>query len=527
MLMGIAVAVITDFASAPGNQLTPPPTIAPTPIVQSMAQSVKLPSQSGNSDQDRFDQAHSYRNQGERAAAALSADENSAIAIIPGDPRRHQQWNFFEPAQYKGASALFAAHAHSSGNYPVVVAVVDSGLMLDHVDLEILSGFDFVSQSKVANDGDGRDDNPSDPGDWVTAEEITGDPVSRDCTPTTSKWHGTAVAGIIGAISDNQRGISGGAPSVLLLPVRVTGKCGGFIKDLVDGVRWSAGLPVAGAPANNSPARVINLSVGFPGDCPTSLQNAIDDAVDAGAIVVVAATNTAAALDTDPQSPASCTNVTTVGALLRDGRRASYSAFGSAVSIMAPGGSISDGIITTQNASATTPETQSSYGFHFGTSMAAAHVSATYATLLGIDPSLTNGQLRQLISVSASGPGSIAGCSENMCGAGRLNAKSATDQLLDLPIDATAAPSEAAPADDATSVVSTLAVAQPPTPTTAAASDTETSQQPASTGSGAIQFADLWLLLGLLLSSLLPARHRPGQTMQSAKQGRMHRFIRP
>ena len=399
--------------------------------VQPMASHVQLPGDASSATQTSTD----------RKIAVVPSLQDDTRSELPNDPRHDQQWSFYDPAYYRGASSLFAARAHNSGNFPVIVAVVDSGLMLSHEDLQVLPGYDFISDSQVANDGDGRDNDPSDPGDWVTEQEIATSPVSSGCTPTRSKWHGTAVSGIIGAISDNQKGIAGGAPSVSLVPVRVTGKCGGYIQDLVDGVRWAAGLAVAGSPLNEYPAKIINLSVGFPGACPATLQNAIDAAVDTGAAVVVAATNSAAILDTEPQSPASCENVTTVGAVLRDGSLAPYSAVGSNLSLLAPGGSVADGIITTQNGSETTPTAPSSYGFHFGTSMAAAHVSATYALLLSMDPSLTSGELATLVRRSVDNSRNTPGCPVGLCGAGRLNAKRAADLLV---------ASSGLPADDAT-----------------------------------------------------------------------------
>lgn len=385
--------------------------------VQAQAQAIAPPDYDGDTSQTLAD----------RTAATVKPFQGDDT--VPSDPRRDQQWSFFDTAHYKGAAALFAAQPHSSGINSVVVAVVDSGVMLEHEDLQVAAGYDFVSVARVANDGDGRDDDPSDPGDWVTAEELATDPISDGCGTTRSKWHGTAVSGIIGAISNNQRGISGGAPSVLLLPVRVTGKCGGYINDLVDGVRWAAGLPVDGAPRNHNPARIINLSVGFPGECPAALQSAIDDASRAGAILVAAATNSGAVLDEHPQAPANCNQVLTVGAVLRNGNLAYYSARGRDVSLLAPGGSAADGIITTQNNSTTTPSAESGYGFHFGTSMAAAHVSAALATLLTINPTLSNDQLQQLVLRSALDNDNIEGCAAQHCGAGRLNASGAVALL--------------------------------------------------------------------------------------------------
>ena len=485
-----------------GFPLSDAVSIEPLPV-QAMAWEVDLPGSTtignpnNNTDKDNAGKVNRVRS--DQSTDALSPALDDKRAALTNDPRRDQQWSFLDNSDHPGATGLFAARARSAGNFPVVVAVVDSGLMLGHEDLEVLPGYDFISDSRVANDGDARDNDPSDPGDWVTEEEIEDATVSIDCSATRSKWHGTAVSGIIGAISDNQRGITGGAPSVLLLPVRVTGKCGGYIRDLVDGIRWAAGLEVAGAPSNDSPARVINLSVGFPGACPALVQNAIDSAVNAGAAVVVAATNSAAFLDANPQSPASCANVTTVGAVLRDGSLAPYSAVGSQLSLMAPGGSVNDGIMTTQNASATSPVQQSSYGFHFGTSMAAAHVTATFATLLSIDPSLTNAQLELLIRRSAIDSNNINGCPQDMCGTGRLNAKHSVDLLFDSSINQTAL---GLAANDAISMSSAVPSASTSaTPAVAAATDEPDAILSAATnGIGQIDFSSIALLFGLSLA---------------------------
>lgn len=491
-----------------GVPLADPVSIETLPV-QAMAWELDLP---GNTTIGNFNDSNDdSNNAGEDSAGLINQSHSDPAmeplsplpddnrAVLTNDPRRDQQWSFLDSSDHPGATGLFAARADNAGNFPVIVAVVDSGLMLDHEDLDVLPGYDFISDSRVANDGDARDSDPSDPGDWVTAEEIENASVSIGCTATQSKWHGTAVSGIIGAISDNQRGITGGAPSVLLLPVRVTGKCGGYIRDLVDGIRWAAGLEVAGAPSNDSPARVINLSVGFPGACPALVQNAIDSAVSAGAAVVVAATNSAAVLDSNPQSPASCANVTTVGAVLRDGSLAPYSAVGTQLSLVAPGGSVNDGIMTTQNASPTSPLQQSSYGFHFGTSMAAAHVTATFATLLSIDPSLTNAQLEILIRRSAIDPNRIDGCAEGLCGTGRLNARRAVDLLLDSSLNQTAIGQLS---EDALNVSSATPPASTPTqPAVAAATDEPgTNFSRATTGIGQIDFSSIALLFGLALA---------------------------
>ena len=143
-----------------------------------------------------------------------------------------------------------------------MVAVVDTGVRYEHPDLlevavggTLLAGYDMTSDPAVANDGDGRDADASDPGDWVTQADL----VQRDgpflrCTiPERSSWHGTQVSGLIAAITQNGIGMAGAAPGVRVLPVRVLGKCGGHDSDIIAGMRWAAGLSVPGVPANPLP----------------------------------------------------------------------------------------------------------------------------------------------------------------------------------------------------------------------------------------------------------------------------------
>lgn len=354
----------------------------------------------------------------------------AAAEPLPNDPYAADQWSFMAPTQFPGAANIFNTPDHNGIQAQVIVAIVDSGLLLDHEDYRTLPGYDFVHDPAIGNDGDGRDADPTDPGDWVNQSDISLDQVGPNCQITDSKWHGTAIAGLIGALSENQLGVAGGTSFASLLPVRVTGKCGGYVNDLIDGIRWAAGLSVAGVPDNPNPARIINLSVGFPGNCSGRLQSTIDDATKAGAILVTAATNNAVSLDTNPYSPATCNNVLSIGAALRNGLLANYSARGSDVFLLGPGGSASDGIVSTDNSGRQLADQQSGYGYHYGTSLAAAHVSAALATLLSIDPALSNTAVKNLLSVSATATTNDPQCEKGVCGSGRLNTNSAVNRLL-------------------------------------------------------------------------------------------------
>ena len=408
----------------------------------------------------------------------------AAANPLPNDLRAADQWSFMSQELYPGAANIFNIPEHNGTETEVVVAIVDSGVILDHEDYTTLPGYDFVHDPAVGNDGDGRDSDPADPGDWVSDTDVSLGRVDAGCQITDSKWHGTAITGLIGAISDNQLGVAGGANLALLLPVRITGKCGGYVNDLIDGIRWSAGLSVSGAPDNPNPARIINLSIGFPGSCNSRLQSAINDATQAGAILVTAATNNAGSLNTTPYSPATCKNVLTIGAALRNGQLADYSAYGTDIFLLGPGGSATDGIVTTDNAGQQQSEQESDYGYHFGTSFAAAHVSAALATLLSIDPTLDNNTLRALLSNSATTTADDPQCDAGSCGSGRLNTGLAVSMLLDPAF---------APLNDQVN----LGTDPTTTPTIGTAQSSESLQI------GAISHSSLWLLMFIFVR-----RHR-------------------
>ncbi|MCG8440386.1 MAG: S8 family serine peptidase, partial [Caulobacterales bacterium] len=196
------------------------------------------------------------------------------------------------------------------------------------------------------------------------------------------------------------------------------GLLGGSLADIVDAIRWSAGLSVPGAPDNETPARVINMSLGGSARCDAATQAAIDDATAAGALVVAAAGNESS--DASGSVPAGCDNVLTVAASDIRGVLTSYSNFGDTVEILAPGGDTSrdrngdgfdDGVLSTLR------DGVASYN---GTSMASPHVAGVAALLLAEDPSRTPAELTQIIQDSAI-PRTSAQC-PRPCGAGLLNA---------------------------------------------------------------------------------------------------------
>ena len=163
-------------------------------------------------------------------------------ARLPDDPFWPDQWYLHGTDTAPAAIGLPVAWERTVGDAAVTVAVVDTGV-LPHAQLapRLLPGYDFVSDPAMARDGDGRDGDASDPGD--------------DCGAGSS-WHGTFVAGQIGAVSDDGEGIAGVDWAARLLPVRVLGACGGYSSDIADGIRWAAGLPVPGVPDNPHPAQL-------------------------------------------------------------------------------------------------------------------------------------------------------------------------------------------------------------------------------------------------------------------------------
>lgn len=316
---------------------------------------------------------------------------------IPADPLFFNQWNLGFASNHGGAANLQRAWQEQTGDVETVVAVIDTGVLLTHQDIasRMLPGYDFVSDKVGAADGDARDADPTDPGDWVDAQDAKDGTYGDNCLVQDSTWHGTAVSGILAATSNNQTGIAGGTWSTQILPVRALGKCGGHLSDLVDAIRWSAGLKVPGVPNNPHPADIINLSVGMQGHCSVAEQSAINDAVAAGSMVVVAAGNGGQFIDQNPSSPASCQNVLAVAAVTANGQRADYSNYGSAIHLSAPGGNTQQGILTSFDSGKQDAHHDHHYSYITGTSMAAPHVSATLALLMAQYPSDTPKELRQ------------------------------------------------------------------------------------------------------------------------------------
>lgn len=341
-------------------------------------------------------------------AKAASASKTQA-AVTPNDTLYPQQWNLHDA---KGISTPEAwATTQGSG---VTVAVIDSGIV-KHPDLDanVLPGYDFITEPSIARDGNGRDADPTDQGNWEEAGVCAADSEASE-----SNWHGTHVAGSIAAIMNNKRGIAGVAPNAKILPLRALGMCGGYDSDIADAMVWAAGGTVEGVPANTHPAQIINLSLGGEGTCPATYSKAIAEVNKRGAILVVAAGNDNQ--DTSKIAPANCGGSIVVGSTNQKGQRSDFSNYGKIVDVSAPG----DGIMSTVDLG-TTVSTGAGYTEYDGTSMAAPQVAGIIALMKSVDPSLTADRAKQVLKQSAK----PLTCNVNACGAGIANAASALEVL--------------------------------------------------------------------------------------------------
>lgn len=357
--------------------------------------------------------------------------DNTSAPVKINDPKMNRMWSL---TGEKGISALEAWG--TTRGQGVTVAVLDSGITA-HPDLDanVLPGYDFIAESAFSNDGNGRDSDPTDAGNWTVDDQcFTG----SKATP--SDWHGTHVAGTIAAIANNNEGIAGVAPEAKIVPVRVLGACGGFDSDITDGIIWAAGGSVRGVPANQHPAQVINMSIGSEGTCTTPYRQAIAQANKRGSIVVVAAGNNN--FDASKSSPGNCEDVITVGATDKNGKRSYFSNYGSRVDVSAPGGDRrywGGGILSTLNAGKTAPG-KADYAEYQGTSMAAPHVAGIVALMKAVDPKLTYAQAKKVLQSTSQS----VECDQSACGSGIVNAARAVQQVRSDREAAEAAAAEAA-----------------------------------------------------------------------------------
>jgi len=413
------------------------------------------------------------------AVAFADVDARRYPHVVPNDPlfgptpgTATGQWYMQTPDPTGDASATDAVSAWSlsKGSSGTVIADVDTGVRFDHPDLlragfggRLLPGYDFVSPDSggtflVANDGDGFDPDPSDPGDWVDSTDLMNTIVfpSKNCTAGGSSWHGTRVMGVLGALTNNGVGIAGMTWNPYLLPVRALGKCGGFDSDILVAIQWAVGLSVGGVPDNPFPADIINLSLGATGSCPASYQNLVNTLTTMGVLVVASAGNEGGPVD----SPGNCPGVLAVAGLRNAGTKVGFSSLGPEVGIGAPAGNCVNttagspclrSIDTTVNEGATVPGANSytdEFNSNLGTSFSAPIVSGVAALMRSANANLTPPQLIARMRSSATPypqPLGLAACvngsastvecactqiAPTTCGAGMVNAFSAVKAAL-------------------------------------------------------------------------------------------------
>jgi serine protease len=332
---------------------------------------------------------------GPRGARSLRDDTRRIVAAMRSRPEvRSADLNYLRTATAVPADEFYPFQWHfdqihlpqawdvTGSNPSVVVAVVDTGVKHAHPDLagQLVAGYDFISDPDTANDGDGCDPDPEDPGDGGVGS---------------SSFHGTHVTGTIAARTSlaggNTDGVAGAAFGARVMPLRVLGVGGGSDADIMEALKYAAGRGgTCAGPGAATPARIVNMSLSGPGFSQT-FQNLLTDLrTNAGMIFVAAAGNGAS---TQPEYPAAFAGVISVAAVGPTKALAPYSNYGSTIDVSAPGGDFSrdvdgdgfpDGVLSTYYSGR-----GFGYAFYQGTSMATPHVSGVLALMLGIRPQLT------------------------------------------------------------------------------------------------------------------------------------------
>jgi len=300
--------------------------------------------------------------------------------LTPDDELYDRQWH------YENIN-LPDAWETTTGSSDIIVAVLDTGILSEHPDLDpdrLVPGYDFVSDAFRGQDGDGIDPDPEDEGD---------DPANQS-----SSFHGTHVAGTIGAWTNNGIGVAGVSWEVSIMPVRVLGVLGGTASEVSQGIRFAAGLTNESGTVPDEAAHVINMSLGGAGTSPIE-QAAVTDARNAGTIVIAAAGNDSSS---DEYSPAGLDGVISVSASTVSGTKASYSNYGDKVDVAAPGGEFwdadgddnLDAVLSTLG----NDDGDFNYKYYQGTSMACPHMAGVVALMLAVNAELTPDDIDMLLA---------------------------------------------------------------------------------------------------------------------------------
>lgn len=304
----------------------------------------------------------------ERDPSILYAEPDYLVHALtaPNDPYyAHYQWNMPH-------IGLEEAWDTTTGSTDIIIAIIDSGVDLDHPDLsdKLVAGYDFVN-----NDSHPDDDN----------------------------GHGTHVAGIAAAATNNYIGVAGVSWDSKIMPIRVLDSDGtGSISQVASGISWAV----------DNGADIVNLSLGST-SFNSTLKTAVDYAHTAGCLLVAAAGN-AYEKGNPTIYPAALDRVMAVGAVDHEDERASYSNTGNYLDVVAPGGTDGLPIFSTY---------QGDYAWSTGTSMACPHVAGLAALIWSVDVTLTNDDVQSIIETTAVDLGS-SGWNETF-GWGRIDAAAA------------------------------------------------------------------------------------------------------
>lgn len=334
--------------------------------------------------------------------------------VVPNDPNYRLQWHYED-------IALPAAWDLTQGDPNVLVAVVDTGVLIDHPDLRSKldsndpDGYDFISDPGNG-DGDGRDGNANDPGSGG---------------PGGGGYHGTHVAGTVAAATNNAIGVAGVGFNSSIMPLRVLGVDGGSSFDVRAAVLYAAGLSNDSGRLPAKPADIINLSLGGAGSSQAE-QDAFNRVRQAGVLVFAAAGNSnSSALE----YPASYNNVVSVAATTITRQRANYSNFNAAVDVAAPGGEsgtdvngdgVSDAVASTYG-SGSGANVSFNYRLLSGTSMATPHVAGVAALMKAVYPAMTPEEFDSLLSSGSITTDLGASGRDNDFGYGLIDARLAVE----------------------------------------------------------------------------------------------------